>query len=530
MKKVIGGKFAYQALLSGVVVAVIAGLVFNQSDHQVEAEQLVPSSQTRVNVVKSNSFTYPVAGVVEPTQSITVRAKQSGVIDFVSVTEGDAVVKGELLSRSMSPVLSARLAVAGAGSTVQVLGEQSALATKRAASATAALYQYEAIGLSTLTKEGNVASLETARAEALARLAGAETFYSSLFAFVDDTASFFPAAALKEYEAILIDWYGETPDYVRVGLSSPSKTISLKNEVANVGVTADDAILVQLLEQLSSINREMYSLFTLAEPEFLDEKKLSRTDTRFISYQMFRGDIAREGSAIVATRSGLIQAIAIGGSSDLSVERGLGEAAVNAELATLQASLGDELYRAVLNLGEAERAVVLAEIGEGENRAPFAAYVDEVLVKEGEYVSVGQPLMTLVGNGGRELMVKIPVAMQSFVSVGTPFSVAGEVVGQVDRIAPAVHGGAVSVYVTLTSPLAFGETVQGELTVSPEQDTGLYPINRHALFFGVAGPYLKNSEGASLPVTIVYDAGDTLVVKSAVPLPSTLMPAVGVRL
>jgi hypothetical protein len=274
----------------------------------------------------------------------------------------------------------------------------------------------------------------------------------------------------------------------------------------------------------------MHSLFALAEPEFLDEKKLSRTDTRFVSYQTFRSDVTHEGSAIVATRSGLIQAIAASGSSDLSTERGLGETSVNAELATLQASLGDELYRAVVSLGEAERAVVMAEIGEGENRAPFSAYVDEVLVEEGEYVTVGQPLMTLVGNEGRELVVKIPVAMQSFVFVGTPFSVADEVVGQVDRIVPVAHGGAVSVYVTLTSPLAFGETVQGELTVSPEQDTGLYPIARHYLYFGVAGAYVKNGEGTSFPVTIVYDAGDTLVVKSAVPLPSTLVPAVGVRL
>jgi hypothetical protein len=294
--------------------------------------------------------------------------------------------------------------------------------------------------------------------------------------------------------------------------------------------TETDAIdLSILLGELIETTKSTAAVLTEAESEFLDSNKISRTDSRYVAYQNERAALASLIADLTSAKGALLSAYTGGLTNSLTAGQSTYEAERSAQNAALQKALGEELYAAVLSLGEAERAVVLAQIADGENRSPVDAVVNEVLVEEGEFVVAGKPLMTIVGSAEEEVVVTIPQSLRSLLAVGIPFVIEGETVGEVSRIAPKAEGGAVKVYITLTVLLPLGDIARGALSL-PTELGELRQISRRELFFGQAGPYVMTTTGEKIEVSIVHDAGEWLLIDPISALDGDLVSAFGVRL
>jgi hypothetical protein len=139
--------------------------------------------------------------------------------------------------------------------------------------------------------------------------------------------------------------------------------------------------------------------------------------------------------------------------------------------------------------------------------------VGKVLVDVGQYVQPGNPLLTLTGTGGRELEVSVPNNLLAGLAIGQSFLIDGKMVGSIDRIAGVGEGGSVKVVIALTSDTNWlvGSSVIGYL----EANTGelVYALPRSHIFFDSNGPYITYEDDESVPVEILYDAGEQIFLR-----------------
>jgi multidrug efflux pump subunit AcrA (membrane-fusion protein) len=495
-------------------------------------EEAVIAEESLVRAVSHNSdmsLPYSVTGVVEAVDSLTVYAQKSGVVERMYVKEGDIVTNGGYLAVQVDPVLSARYDRQVLASALSVLGSESAEVAAQSGQAQGEINQALSLNLLRISGAADANQIIAAERQLKTSLDAMTVSLPPIMRFIEENKSRFTVEGLRTYESVIIALYGGETDYFAVGArSSSSGEPGLVQQVANLGFASSSeslAVVDAVNEELSALIRS----YALAEEEFLGRRNLSSADPLYAAYNENRVALTELSQSLTAARTGFVTAKDIGSVGGMQREAGTESSAVMSDAAAIQAALAAQMSTVTRELGAAEAAILNAELSLGMARSPIAGVVSQVLVEAGEYVSVGQPLFTLVGTGDQEMKITVTEPFATMVQVGDVFVVKGVEYGKVDRVVPLRRAGSVTAYIALTRPVPTGTVVRGQVLLTSVADTTVM-INRNELFFSTTGPFVTTITGEKVAVSIVYDLGNTLFVIPELPLTDELQKAVGIRL
>jgi biotin carboxyl carrier protein len=324
-----------------------------------------------------------------------------------------------------------------------------------------------------------------------------------------------------------------TPKYFSNGLQH---SITSSNDVLPLVRTLrenpDASIVdVQTVARLTSEQLTALAyLFTTAETDVFDRQSDFVTDDTQSEYLSNRTAVLSASQALQAGINNAEQ-ITDGVLEDLAHQTSsVTVTQLDEQISATQAAYAGVIAKQSELVAKATVGVAAAQQSLGVITAPFAGVVTKVLAKEGEYVNVGAPLMTLVGSGARELEVSVPSYLLDKVKVGQAFMVGGQTVGTVDRFSSLTTGGSGVVIISLTSAdaLPVGSSVSGYLEVN--SDTSVYQVPRTYLHFSNNGPYLLYANGQRSGVEIVYDVGTDFFVKPEIFTAEALQPATSISI
>ena len=516
-------------LISGLT---ILGALFlfslKAGDTVARVTEAVITSNSETTELPQNTFSYPVVGTVRAADAVVVRARQAGVVSEIFVTEGDAAGRGTTLSVILDPVLSARLSEQETASLIMQLREESAALARVAGATEAAINLATASSTSKVSLAASRHGLETAVSSAELALATVRTTIPAVLRFVQDNKSYFTSDSMEAYRSSLATFYGTQPSYLRVGpLTNVSTDTALWTELNNASTTEEVALV---LKEVKQALLDFRVVFADSAAEFLDRTELDSSDPVYLGYLETQQDILALEAALVSAESDL--ALATDGESLTStteVSR-VATSEVASVTATEQALLAEALLKESSALAAAQNSVVRAGLSLGVEAAPFSGTVQTVYVEDGENVQPGTPLLSLIGGDAREVVVSVPVALLSRVAVGQPVTLDGRFVGVVDRVAPPREFGSGEVFIILSEDFAVGTTLWATLELPIHVAAGERTVSRAYLGFAPAGPYVVTREGAHIPVAVVHDAGESLVVSGAISKDTILIPLVGIRL
>lgn len=475
-----------------------------------------------------NTFDYPVIGTVESTREITVRAQKSGVVESVLVREGDYLQSGTQMSIQLDPVLMANLSKQDIANTLNLLSQESALVTKKQIEAEQGINYTQAADLSLLSADADANAVVATRAKLQTNLESASVTIPDVLRFVQDNRSYFTAESLKSYRTSLTSLYGQQPNYFSNGIlySGSGQDIFEQIKTLDEATSTEQINLVtnSIIGELNNIS----GLFTESESEFLDRNYLSSTDPEYLSYNQYRSDVLVLKLNLQSTQSQLVSLVDGVGINTLNNSSATALSEIGLTNAEVQKNLSEIMYQKTGELTEAERAVLLAQVSLGIQRAPFAGVVSDVIVEEGEYVQAGAPLFKYVGSEAQEIKVNLPEQYLNQIKVGGEFKVDGKVVGNISRFVPVASAGSVTVIIDLSEVSVVGKNLRGVLSL--QASLNQLQINRSQLFFSNSGPYVMTEEGQQISVSIIHDAGESLIVETNEEVTGSLQSATGIRL
>ncbi len=166
---------------------------------------------------------------------------------------------------------------------------------------------------------------------------------------------------------------------------------------------------------------------------------------------------------------------------------------------------------AILALRRAELALALQNRKDAELKAPFDGIIQQRRVAPGSYVSIGQPVATLVRIDPLRFRAGVPERAASGVQVGQPVQVwlEGQPEGleaKITRISPALDVGSRSLLVEADIPNSAGRWrsglfAEGEIVVDPQQQALAIPLTSIVSFGGVEKVWAV-SDSRATPRTI----------------------------
>lgn len=188
--------------------------------------------------------------------------------------------------------------------------------------------------------------------------------------------------------------------------------------------------------------------------------------------------------AFLSARSGFTTAQSAAERSKRDLERSerLAQAGAIPERDLEQARLANTAAQSQLADAQARLTMAQKQLDDAEIRAPFGGVVSMRSVSEGDVVSPGTALFSVVDPASMRLEASVPAAALSQVQAGSPvsFTVNGypgrRFQGRVSRVSPAVDPGTGQVRIVASIPNATGGLVAGlfaEGRVAAERRTGL---------------------------------------------------------
>jgi multidrug efflux pump subunit AcrA (membrane-fusion protein) len=503
----------------------------SRADEEVEGEA-IPVSPELLSLEKSEMFGYAVSGVITASDSVTVRARTGGTVMKKLVYEGSVVKKGDVLLTQDIPLLQERMALQQAQNDMGGLMQDAAL-IGRTAEQESAFVMHNAASTSVALTENNITTqTESATALLTTQIYGSVTSLVAALDFIDANKSRFSSKDLSAFRQTVDALYGSNRAYlsgsVQYSFHSHADILDFLDALTEKDMYPDATALVNIGELIDAELTATKLVFVSGERDFLDAKIIPQSDPRYSAYLTYRGSVI-EAQANLRMLIGTVRTAQTGGA--------LGTHGVLTEntLRTIGYTTATQIRENAVQMATQSDVVSSAALGilsgEGElgqPKAPFDGVVDTVFVHEGDFISPGTPLFTLVGSGARELHVSVPNTMLPYLKVGAPVTTAGNVVGYVDRFSSVATGGNIPVVIQLTdSEGTVGETFRGEIQCELPTESA-FAVPHAFLFFDTHGAFVRTESGAEVRITIIHDTGKIFVVKPEQTITEKIRKAVGV--
>lgn len=512
------------------IFALVGVLLFvTNRDRTVDpADDSVSASVAPVYLATS-TMPLIVSGVVEAADSAVIYAKVGGVVTSLPVREGGFVSEGALLAVQATPVLDAEYALAAATGKQTTLEQELAAATRARAAEQAALTAYSTEEIATLRAGSNDARVREATAALLTTLETNVLVLTQAADFVNTHRELVDADERDAYEAAVALVYGEVPDYLRDNVAvARSDGASLADiiDALRTQETPDAALVGEAANIVREALHILYGeVFVPLEKVVLEgaveEEVRERYDEEREALLTTMRTLHTARAAFDAQLDVLVEDAATRGST---VEISALDSAIAARYAADARRIEAQSREVVART----RAVVAARQALGRRLAPFGGTVAEVYAREGEYVAPGTPLLSLVGDGAREVFVPVPAFATPYITVGAPFRTVEGVVGAVVRRQTVGEGGSTTVVIGFQDGPAVGTSVRGELAI--DVGTDMYAVPRAYLHFDTEGPFVRYEDGGMSRAAIEYDSGDMLYARLALPRSAALLPAGSITL
>jgi multidrug efflux pump subunit AcrA (membrane-fusion protein) len=497
-----------------LVVTVIITLWGEKSAEVIEqkASRDTASEATAV-YVSTSTIPVSVSGMVVAKDEMVVRAQVAGELTSLVAREGQRVTAGEVLARQSVPVREAEITLAQARGDLSALEQSLATEQAQLSQGQAEAIAYSAQQIAELRSDAGLARTEEAELATLTSVESALLTAVSASDFVNSNRTLFTREGLDAYDQVLADLYGNVPNYFqRFFLPSRTNSENLL-EIFTEFRDSDDVSVVELQNLASSVATQLETISTLfatAERDVFDQE--DRTEELASAY-------IAERQAVIQEISGLQNAMA---QLQLSIDSALQDienqqlnvivTADDLEVARVQARYAELINNQSTVVTSATEGVAAASVSLGVMNAPFAGVITEVMVERGAVVMPGEPVMRMVGDTMREVEVVVPASLVSQLREGNEFMVDGEIVGFVDRFSPyAVGGGALVVVSIMNDEYQIGETITGQIILSP--DSELYRVPRSYVHFDNDGAFVQYQDEGRSRASIVYDAGDYYIIE-----------------
>lgn len=462
-------------LLAGIVFFVVRG---NDSSEAVSEGRKVPAVTLSAVRDLSNASTFSIVGTVSAVNEARLQAEASGRITSVNVGLGDTVYAGAIIG------------------TIENSSEHASLLQAQGA--------YDSALASNLQ---NNSSLEESKVKV-------RNTYRDTFSTADGIVR------------NLIDEFFSNPDERNRGFrlgdaGNASEFNALRGEIGliltewsadvlnNFGGMTELEMLSKAEASITTISTLTSSLARIVADEDLDtgftEAELDTYSTRLASA---RTSLDSALASISTTRNVYNQAL-ISASPDTASQSS----------AILKSALGT-LRSAQANY---EKTIV---------RTPITGTVNALYLKQGEYISNGQPTVTVANNGSLEITTAVGEKDFAFIHIGDVVRINNIATGTITKIAPAVDPmtgkSEVKISTGNTPELKNGSTVSIELTqkTSTENTTSKIVIPLKALKMLASGSVVfelsDTNTLVALPVSLGAIRGDSVEVTSGL-TPDTII-------
>jgi multidrug efflux pump subunit AcrA (membrane-fusion protein) len=478
----------------------------------------LPPVVTEKSYTFASSTTVPVhvSGIVEAVDSLTVRAETAGTIQAIYMHEGSTAHKGTLLTKIDSPVLASQVSLQNEYGVLANLSKKSFEASQADALARARMSATDSSLQKSLLEVRTDNRVQESSKQTLATLDSAVLSLVTTLDFVDSNRSLFSSESLQLHRDIVANLYSTNePAFLSNGIlyevHSEEDIIRTLRELEKESAV-DATVVAQLSQLVDSELSSLIDLLTLAETDFLDRQKVDPASTLYASYIGTRSNTIASLNALRSSHAGLATQLDTSTASRETALTTESLAKLAEESAGTQLGYANQITKQQSLVSNAELGVVYAGLSLTEATAPFSGIISKVHVENGEYVTQGTALFTLVGAGAREIRVSVPTVFLPLLQEGAPFTVDGEVVGRIQRFAPVMTNGNVEVFIEFSSyTYVAGEVLRGELLLE-SNDAHIVQIPRSHLFFNSQGPYVTYESGETSYVTILTDRGDFLYV------------------
>ena len=482
------------------------------SDASVEASSLAPSTPG-MTYLQTRTVPVRVSGVVRAVDHVTIYAQTAGVVTTLPVREGALVSRGDLLAIQASPVTDAHIARVSAENEVRSLEQSRARDMRDIEAHQAGTRATSASEVARLRASSTHARFEEAGTALATALDQSILTMAQALDYIHTNRYLFSAEGLVLYTDIVREIYGTTPRHLRGPLLIPGRETTGLTRGLQEAREVDD---FPALQSLSA--RAETQLIALTELLQTVEEEILERNTSYVSEEM-REEYTRQRTSILSAVQTLqsadarfVQAANNKREDAASQQTNVAVGDLDEELAQMQAQYAERLARQSDVVSDAALGVVAAEQALARPRAPFSGLVARVFVDEGEYVTPGTPLLSLVGDGAREIVVSVPAHLLSGVTVGQSLMRGDDTIGQVARVSQVADGGSGIVIVTLdtTYEMRVGSAVSGTLSL---EHSGVFAVPRSYVFFDNDGPYITYANGEVSRVSVVYDTGSVLYVE-----------------
>lgn len=470
-----------------------------------------------------------VSGIVSASDTVVVRAQVAGVATAVFASEGDMVSKNSLLAVQDLPVVNAEQNLAQTRAKLVSLTGDSSESLKNSYAAQQSLLEASSLAVSKEREASGKQSVNEAAKNLATVLDTAVVNMSVTADFVDRNKSYFPAEALSKYRNLLESMYSRQPSYLAGSLQyslNSSDNILKKLEL----IRSDNNYNESEIKEVSTLVDLQFNLLTdilaSAETNFFDGKKVEADDPLYSQYVEKRTVATSQQNALRHATAALKSTQSMTNEDLLHQEKNTATAGLVSTEATVQANFTKDLKRASDLVSQGEIGVTSAGLSLGYARAPFSGEVAKLDIEVGQYLLPGDSIMTLVGNGGKELKVNVPAVFLPYLKIGQEFVVDGNVLGLVGRFSSvSSNGGALVIIEVLNEDVLVGESLRGHLKLTGGA-TDLWSLPRAYVHFTSLGPAAKTKDGKIIPITIAFDYGGKLLVKGNLSTVSELLSTV----
>lgn len=455
-------------------------------------------------------FLLPIAGVVQSVDELVVTAKTNGTIQGDNTSVGEFVVAGQFLTEIRNPVLTAKYNSQLLASALSVLQSDVMTAEVELGEATANSLVYEKQAKDNLAYLVDDNRQEEVVQSLVLWINKARIELPTIIQFIDQNPTLLPAGSRQRLQAITNSLYGFVPSYLNISrvLYSHNQQLGLFERLT---ASPNNEDVIEIISELEILLREIRGLLVDAERNFLGD--LEETDNRKNQYGKNLSSIEKLVADLHQIKISHQTLLDIQNNSGIERVESLKRLDAEAITRSYIKQINEVVAKTTNDLSEAEVNLVATEIALGIVQAPFSGVITERYVTTGSYVQPGQALFKLVGNEARELIVTVPAEVSNFLRVGDEFIISGAVMGTVSKVSLVQRGQGVTVIVSLSSRLPVGASVVGEFQIALDRDKTLRNIDRSELLFSIIGPTVLDNSGHRVPIKIISDRGDRLLVK-----------------
>lgn len=520
--------------LAGLLVAVgMLGIFSN--DQSVAAVSNASTPEATKIYLSTSSIPLRVSGVVEAAESTVVYAETAGVVQKLPAREGAMVSVGAMLSIQATPVANAEVQLAAAKRDLTTLQQAEKVTMQDSSANQATIRAYSAAEIARLRTLGDDNRLTETSTALRTGLEQSVLAVTEAINYVHQNRPQFSAEGLHLYDQVVAELYGSIPNYFHGG---PMRSVDSAADIT-AALTAIDSLpdsaeatvaLAEVTALLQSQLQVLGQLFATAESDIFDRRSELSTAAVQAAYLSEREAVLAALQALTTTEANFQQVLDGILEEAVSLDTNVQVAAIDESLAAAQAAYAKQIAAQSAVVAEAGKVVAEARQALGRVTAPFAGTVSAVHVEVGQYVQPGTPLVTLVGNGARELVVSIPAYLLPSIATGDLFTINNEQAGFVDRFSSVAEGGSATAVISLGGEKipTVGTSVIG--TVELVNDDAVFMVPRGYLHFDASGPYILYENGERSGIEIVYDSGRELFVSPEFVQRKALMPAVSTSL